>query len=81
MSIKPIICYKATKIQFYQAQTKFGDIAGAISKAIQKDNISPNDFHKILDKVDKHRKLKKRYSKKEQNKRLRDYKRAQRKDS
>lgn len=59
MNIKPIICYKATKIQFYQAQTKFGDIAGAISKAIQKDNISPNDFHKILDKVDKHRKLKK----------------------
>ena len=40
------------------AQSKLDNIANIISQAIQDGHISPTDFHKVLQEVEKYRKLK-----------------------
>ena len=40
------------------AQSKLDSISGAISQAIQDENISPAEFHKILQETENYRKLK-----------------------
>ena len=40
------------------AQSKLGSIANIISQAMQDGDISPTEFHKVLQEVEKYRKLK-----------------------
>ena len=40
------------------AQSKLDSIATIISKAMQDGDISPTEFHKVLQEVEKHRKIK-----------------------
>ena len=40
------------------AQTKLDSISNIISQAMQDGDIFPNEFHKLLQEVEKHRKLK-----------------------
>ena len=40
------------------AQSKLDSIADMISQAMQDRNISPTEFHKVLQKIEKYRKLK-----------------------
>ena len=40
------------------AQSKLDSISGTISQAIQNENVSPTEFHKILQETENYRKLK-----------------------
>ena len=40
------------------AQSKLDSISGTISQAIQDENVSPTEFHKILQETENYRKLK-----------------------
>lgn len=42
------------------AQTKLDIVSDAVPKAIQGENISPADFHKMLQRMEKYHNLKKR---------------------
>ena len=40
------------------AQSKLDSVSGTISQAIQDENVSPTEFHKILQETENYRKLK-----------------------
>ena len=60
LKMKPIICCKAKKHNLIRllAQTKLYGISDAISQAIKYRKISPAEFHKLLQELEKYRKLK-----------------------
>ena len=62
----------------FSAQTKLGRTRDAISRAIQDETISSAEFHKILQDMGKHCKLKKKRFKEIQSKSKTDYKKTPR---